>query len=128
MAANLEQCSGLLLEYLPATRLLFLSLFHAYNLPLRSARSLWKTLLQRAQRKITTTRTFASGCPSSMLGVDGASGEAGDRRLSSKRKSKGCDAPPALDDAENPTPSEEPPAAAAAPTAAAAVDAAAAAS
>ena len=83
--------------------------------------------MQRAQRKITT-RTFASGCPSSMLGVDGASGEAGDRRLSSKRKSKGFDAPPALDDAENPTPSEEPPAAAAAPTAAAAVDSAAASS
>ena len=55
-------------------------------------------------------------------------GEAGDRRLSSKRKSKGFDAPPALDDAENPTPSEEPPAAAAAPTAAAAVDSAAASS
>ncbi len=63
-----------------------------------------------------------------MLGVDGEAGEAGDRRLSSKRKSKGFDVPPALDDAENPTPGEEPPAAAAAPTAAAALDGAAASS
>ena len=73
-----------------------------------------------------TTRTFARGCPSStMLGVDGV---AGDRRLPSKQKSKGFDAPPALGDAENATPGEDPPAAAAAPTAAATVDAAAAAS
>ena len=55
-------------------------------------------------------------------------GEAGDGRLSSKRKNKGFDAAPALGDAENATPGEEPPAAAAAPTAAAAVDAAPAAS
>ena len=55
-------------------------------------------------------------------------GEAGDGRLSLKRKNKGFDAPPALGDAENATPGEDPPAAAAAPTAAATVDAAAAAS
>ena len=40
-----------------------------------------------------------------MLGVDGV---AGDRRLPSKQKSKGFDAPPAVGDAENPTPGEEP--------------------
>ncbi len=55
-------------------------------------------------------------------------GEAGDGRLSSKRKNKGFDAPPALGDAENAIPGEEPPAAAAAPTAAASVDTAASAS
>jgi hypothetical protein len=46
-----------------------------------------------------------------MLGVDGV---AGDRRLPSKQKSKGFDAPPAVGDAENPTPGDELPAAAAA--------------
>ncbi len=54
-----------------------------------------------------------------MLSVDGVSGEAGDRRLPLKRKSKGFDAPPAVDDAENPTPGEEPFTAAAAPPASA---------
>jgi hypothetical protein len=63
-----------------------------------------------------------------MLGVDGALGEAGDRRLSSKRKSKGFDAPPAVGDAENETPTVEPPAPAAAPQAAPAAEGAAAAS
>jgi len=51
-----------------------------------------------------------------MLGVDGASGETGDRKLSSKRKSRSLEAPPALGDAE-PPPGEAPPAAAAAPPA-----------
>jgi hypothetical protein len=51
-----------------------------------------------------------------MLGVDGV---AGDRRLPSKQKSKGFDAPPADGAAENPTPGEEPSAAAAAPPASA---------
>jgi hypothetical protein len=55
-----------------------------------------------------------------MLGVDGATGEAGDRRLSGKRKSKGFDEPPAVGDADppgqDPLPNaQEPPAAAAAP-------------
>ena len=65
-----------------------------------------------------------------MLGVDGASGEAGDRRLSSKRKSKGFDAPPAVKvgNAENETPYVEPPAPAAALQAAPAAEGAAAAS
>ena len=43
-----------------------------------------------------------------MLGVDGASGETGDRKLSSKRKSRSLEAPPALGDAEQPH-GEEPP-------------------
>ena len=47
-----------------------------------------------------------------MLGVDSALGVAGDRRLPSKQKSKGFDSPPAVGDAENPTPGEEPSAAA----------------
>ena len=51
-----------------------------------------------------------------MLGVDSASGETGDRKLSSKRKSRSLEAPPALGDAE-PPPGEAPPAAAAAPPA-----------
>jgi hypothetical protein len=51
-----------------------------------------------------------------MLGVDGASGETGDRKLSSKRKSRSLEAPPALGDAK-PPPGEAPPAAAAAPPA-----------
>jgi hypothetical protein len=66
----------------PGCLLLFLSLFFAYNLPLLSARLLWRTSLRRAERK-RTTRTFASGCQClsrsefhyTMLGVDGASGE-----------------------------------------------------
>ena len=60
-----------------------------------------------------------------MLGVDGVSGEAGDRRLPSKRKSKGFDAPPAVGDAENETPDVEPPAPAAASQAAPAAEGAA---
>ena len=52
-----------------------------------------------------------------MLGVDGASGETGDRKLSLKRKSRSLEAPPALGDAEDPPPGEEPPAAAASPSA-----------
>ena len=100
LEANFAQC--LLSGYRQQTGcfLLFLSWFHADNLSLLSARPLWRISL----------------------------GEAGDGRLSSKQKSKGFDAPPALGDAENATPGEEPPTAAAAPTAAASVDTAAAAS
>ncbi len=50
-----------------------------------------------------------------MLGVDGAFGEAGDRRLSAKRKSKSFDVPPAVADAEPTADGEEPPAPSAAP-------------
>ena len=88
LAVNLAQC--LLSRISPATRLLsnrcllsFLSLFFAYNLPLLSARPLLRTLLRRAERS-RTTRIFASGCQClsrsefhyTMLGVDGASGQA----------------------------------------------------
>ena len=67
----------------PGCLLLLLSLFFAYNLPLLSARPLWRTSLRRAERK-RPTRTFASGCQClsrsefhyTMLGVDGASGQA----------------------------------------------------
>ncbi len=43
-----------------------------------------------------------------MLGMDGASGEAGDRRLSAKQKSKSFDVPPAVADAEPALDGEEP--------------------
>ncbi len=63
-----------------------------------------------------------------MLCVDCASGEAGDRRLSSKRKSQGFNEPPAVGNAENETPDVEPPAPASAHPAAPAAEGAAAAS
>ena len=63
-----------------------------------------------------------------VLSVDHVSRDAGDRRLPSKRKSKGFDVPPAVGDAENETPDVEPPGPAAAPQAAPAAEGAAAAS
>ena len=50
--------------------------------------------------------------------MDGASGEAGDRRLSSKQKSKSFDVPPAVADGGPEADGEEPPAPPAAPPAA----------
>ena len=75
------------------------------------------TAENREEENYESLRKRLSEFHCTMLGVDGASGETGDRRLSSKRKSRSLEAPPALGDAENPHPGEEPPAAAAAPPA-----------
>ena len=79
----MAQC--LLSRISPTIRLLAIILIVVFCLlfPLLSARPLWRTSLRRAERK-RTTRTFASGCQClsrsefnyTMLGVDGASGQA----------------------------------------------------
>ena len=74
------------------------------------------TAENKEEENYENLRTRLAEFHCTMLGVDGASGETGDRRLSSKRKSRSLEAPPALGDAE-PSPGEAPPAAAAAPPA-----------
>jgi hypothetical protein len=75
-------------------------------LPLLSARPLEDIAEEGRER---TARTFTRDCQClslsefhyTMLGVDGAKGWAGDRRLFAKRKSKSFDAPPAVGNADS---------------------------